>query len=316
MSPRTRTASGADGTRIAWSSRGSGSPPVVLTDGIGCAGFVWTRLAPELERGRRVLHWNYRGHGLSAAPRDVERATVDDAVRDLLAVLDSAGEERAVLAGHSMGVQVVLEAHRRAPERVAGLVLVCGAPGRVLDTFHDSPLLKTAFPYVRTAVERWPTIARAAFRALVTTDVAIEYALAFEVNRALIHRDDLVRYFGDLSRVDPALFVRLLESAAQHDAAPHLREIRVPTLVVAGERDSFTPMRLSIRMHEAIAGSELLVLPGGTHVGPLEHPDLVADRVRAFLDARVPVPRATRRPRRRTSRPPKAATRKPRRRAR
>ncbi len=310
MSPRTRSASGADGTRIAWSTRGSGSPPIVLTDGIGCAGFIWTRLAPELERDRRVLHWNYRGHGRSSAPRDVDRATVDDAVRDLFAVLDSAGEERAVLAGHSMGVQVVLEAHRRAPQRIAGLVLVCGAPGRVLDTFHDSPLLKKAFPYVRVAVDRWPALARAAFRALVTTDVAIEYALAFEVNRALVNRDDLVRYFEDLSRVDPTLFVRLLESAAQHDAVAHLPEIRVPTLVVAGERDSFTPMRLSIRMHEAIAGSDLLVLPGGTHVGPLEHPRLVADRVRAFLEARVPVARAARRRSRRTSRRPRTAPRK------
>jgi len=289
-----RHAVAPDGTRLAWSSTGAGAPPVVLTDGIGCAGFIWSRLGPALARGRRVLHWNYRGHGTSDSPQDPARSTVQDCVTDLFAVLDAAGEERAVLAGHSMGVQVVLEAHRRAPGRVAALVLLCGAPGRLLDTFHDTHVLRTALPWVRIAFDRWPELARGAFRALVSADVAIDYALAFEVNRTLVEREDLVPYFRDLSRVNPALFVRLLASASEHDATDHLREIRVPTLVVAGAHDGFTPLHLSTEMHEAIAGSELLVLPGGTHVGPLEHPDLVEARVTAFLEAHVPVSRPAR----------------------
>jgi pimeloyl-ACP methyl ester carboxylesterase len=120
------------------------------------------------------------------------------------------------------------------------------------------------------------------------------------VNRALVRREDLLPYFSDLSRIEPGLFVRLLASAGEHDTMDHLSAIRVPTLVVAGEHDSFTPMHLSAAMHERIAGSELLVLPGGTHVGPLEHPELLQERVRAFLAAHAPVAPAParRRPRR------------------
>jgi pimeloyl-ACP methyl ester carboxylesterase len=287
-----RHAVAPDGTRIAWSSSGAGAPPILLTDGIGCAGYIWRRLHPALARERRVLHWNYRGHGESGPPADPARATLSDCVTDLLTVLDAAGEERAVLAGHSMGVQVVLEAHRRAPERVAALLLVCGAPGRVLDTFHDSTVLRSVLPYARAAVDRWPGLVRAGFRALVTADVAVEYALHFEVNRALVRRRDLLPYFSDLSRIEPGLFVRLLASAGEHDTMDHLTEVRVPTLVVAGEHDSFTPMHLSLAMHGRIAGSELLVLPGGTHVGPLEHPELLQERIRAFLAAHAPIARA------------------------
>ncbi len=287
-------AAAPDGTRIAWTSRGRGAPPVLLVDGIGCAGYIWRRLAPELARTRRVLHWNYRGHGLSEPPQDLRDATVEACVDDLLAVLDAAGEERAVLAGHSMGVQVALEAHRRAPERVAGLLLVCGAPGKLLDDFHDSGLLRVAFPYARAFFERWPIAASAAFRTVVRSEIAMEYALAFEVDRNRIRPRDLRRYFDDLSNVDPGVFVRLLESAESHSATAHLPHVRVPTLVVAGERDGFTPMRLSIRMHEAIRGSELLVLPGGTHAGPIEQPELLSRRVRAFLGAHFPVRRARR----------------------
>jgi pimeloyl-ACP methyl ester carboxylesterase len=279
-------ATGRDGTRIAWSEAGNGSPPIVLTDGIGCAGFVWRHLEPELARTHRVVHWNYRGHGRSEPPRDPERVTVGDCVDDLLSVLDAAGIERAILAGHSMGVQVCLEAHRRDPSLVAGLLLVCGSYGRPIDTFHDSPALKIALPFARAAVERWPGLARLAFRMVVPTEVALQYALAFEVDRRFVPREDVERYLADLAAIDPLLFVHMLTAASGHDAYDHLSRVDVPTLVVAGEKDTFTPMWLSVRMQAAIPGSELFVLPGGTHVGPLEHPELVALGVQTFLRER------------------------------
>ncbi|HET9598898.1 MAG TPA: alpha/beta hydrolase [Anaeromyxobacteraceae bacterium] len=58
-------------------------------------------------------------------------------------------------------------------------------------------------------------------------------------------------------------------------ASDHLPSVRVPTLVVAGEKDTWTPFPNSVRMPEEIEGSDLLVLPAGTHTGPLEHPELV-----------------------------------------
>jgi pimeloyl-ACP methyl ester carboxylesterase len=299
-------AAGRDGTRLYWTSTGAGAPAVVLLDGVGCAGYVWRHLAPALAAERRVIHWNYRAHGRSDAPVDPFRLTLDDCVDDLLSVLDAAGEAGAVLAGHSMGVQVAVEAHRRAPGRVRGLVLLCGAPGRVIDSFHDSPALRMAFPFARAIVDRYPSAVRSAFRAVLGTELAIEYALAFEVDRKRIDRADLVRYFEDLAAIDPTLFVRLLSSAAAHDGSDHLPQIDVPTLVVAGERDNFTPMRLSLRLHEAIPGSDLLVVPGGTHVAPLEDPDRIMARLSAFLRDRV----GGAAPRRRAAKPKATPTRR------
>ena len=266
---------------------GSGSPAVVLSDGVGCAGFVWRHLGSALAPRYRVIHWNYRGHGRSAIPRDRYRVTLDDCVEDLLAVLDAAGERRAVLAGHSMGVQVVLEAHRRAPDRVAGLLLICGGPGRLLDSFHDSPLLGRLFPYAREAVEAFPGLAKTLLRKVVPTELAYQLGSTLETNRRLIRRADLWPYLEGVAEMDPGLFVRMLASAGAHDAGDHLAKVDVPTLIVAGEDDSWTPMWLSVRMQALIPGSEMVVLPGGTHVGPLEHPALVDRRVVEFLDRRL-----------------------------
>lgn len=302
-----RHATASDGTRLWWTSAGARAPALVLCDGVGCAGYVWRRLLPPLVARHRVLHWNYRGHGRSAAPADPARVTVADCAADLLAVLDAAGEEAAVLVGHSMGVQVALETHRRAPGRVLGLALICGAPGHAIDAFHDSGALRAVFPWARAAVERFPEVARRAFRALLPSELAMEVALTFEVDRARVEREDLVRYFEDLSRIDPGLFVRMLASAAEHDAAPHLPAVAAPTLVVAGERDTFTPLHLSIAMQQAIPECDLLVIPGATHVAPLEHPEAIAARLLAFVEERVA---PARRRRRAPARPRRAGARR------
>ena len=287
MDHEERFTAGLDGTKIWWESSGAGAPAIVLCDGVGCAGYIWGRLGSELARRYRVLHWNYRGHGKSARPVDPERVTLEDAVDDLLAVLDAAGERKVVLAGHSMGVQVILEAYRRAPERIHALLLICGSFGHPLDTFHDSPVLSRIFPVMKEAVLAFPAIARLAFHTLVPTRFALELGRWLEVNRQLLPAEDLRRYLEDLAHVDPEAFVRTLASAGQHDAGDLLSRVAVPSLVVAGEKDGFTPMWLSERMHAAIPGAELLVLPAGTHTGPLEHPELVALRVEKFLAERV-----------------------------
>jgi pimeloyl-ACP methyl ester carboxylesterase len=305
MAARQGQAAGSDGTRLWWRAAGSGPPAVALCDGIACAGFVWKHLEPALARSWRVLRWNYRGHGRSDPPRDPARVTVPDHARDLLAVLDAAGERRAVLAGHSMGVQVALEAHRQAPERVAALLLICGSPGHLLDTFHDSGLLAQVFPYARALVEAFPEVARWAFRHLVPTELAYQLGSRLETNRHLIRREDLYPYLEEVSAMDPRLFVRMLEAASRHDAEDHLSRVDVPTLVVAGERDTWTPFWLSRRMAAAIPGAELLVLPGGTHVGPLEHPELLALRVEKFLRRHFPGGAARPRARRRRAPPPR-----------
>lgn len=308
MARTAHHATAADGTPIYWSSTGRGSPAVVLTDGIGCAGWIWRALRPKLAEDRRVIHWNYRAHGASGAPRSPARMTLVDCAEDLAAVLADAREPRAVIVAHSMGVQVALELHRRHPERVAGLVLALGAPGRLLDAFRDSPAAKLAFPWARDLILRHPELARAAFRTLIPTQFAVDYALQHEVDRTRVDRADMQRYFDDLAQVDPTLFVRLLHSASDHDATPHLPKVRVPTLVIGGEKDTFTPLRLSREMAEAIPGARLLVLRGGTHVGLLEAQELVEREVRAFLAEATPVePAASRaRPRARdTTRRPR-----------
>jgi pimeloyl-ACP methyl ester carboxylesterase len=282
-----------DGAELFVEAEGRGRPAVVLCDGLACDGFAWKYLRPELASRHRVVHWHYRGHGRSPLPPPAAAPSVAQFADDLAAVLDAAGLQQAVVMGHSMGVQLALEMHRRHPERVQALVLVCGSPGHPLDTFHDTTLLRRALPSLRRATERFPRVAAAVTRASVRTGLAMELAMSLEVNAHLLRRADLQPYFTHVERMDPRFFLRVMQAAAEHGAEEHLPAIDIPTLIVAGDRDRFTPTWLSRRMALDIPGAELVLVRGGSHTALLEKPAEVNGAVLDFLERRV---QAKRRP--------------------
>jgi pimeloyl-ACP methyl ester carboxylesterase len=282
----------ADRTPIFFEASGEGpGTPVVLCDGIGCDGYVWRYLRGDLG-SRRVVHWHYRGHGRTPAPRDPSRVAIADLADDLAAVLDETGIETAVIAGHSMGVQVALETYRRHRGRVRGLILACGAPSHPLRTFRGSRVLEDVLPRVQALVQRLPGVFNRMTRSLMPTRLAFELATRLEINRELIEQADFMPYLEGLARMDARLFVSMLGEAGLHSADDLLPEIEVPTLVIAGGRDGFTPPDRSLAMAGAIPGAELLVIEEGSHTAPIERPEIVAPAVREFLrriDASNPV---------------------------
>ncbi|HMR77123.1 MAG TPA: alpha/beta hydrolase, partial [Polyangiaceae bacterium] len=91
------------------------------------------------------------------------------------------------------------------------------------------------------------------------------------------------------AHIDFPMFVRMLEHAGEHSAEDLLPDIDVPVLVIAGDRDSFTPPELSAKMADILPQGELVMLAGGTHVAPLEQNELVTLRIEKFLtEHRIP----------------------------
>lgn len=274
------------GTRLHVAETGMG-PALVLCDGLGCDGFIWKYLAPEFARTHRVIHWHYRGHGRSERPASLSDMTIEGIADDLHEVLRALDVRDAVLAGHSMGVQVILEAALRDAEgRIAGLVPMCGAPGRVLDTFKNSSVGRRVFPWVHALAESQSETFRAGWRMVLRSPVAATFARYAETNPSLVDMEDVVPYLRRLEASDPRVFLAMVAGTQAHDVTERLGEIRVPVLVVASERDTFTPLARSRELAAGVADAELVVLPDATHVGPLEWPEHVALRMRRFFRRR------------------------------
>ena len=284
-----------DGTLIYYNLTGlahrqDGPPPLVLTDGVACDQYIWSYLVGHFARTRTVLRWNLRAHGRSAVPARRDAFSMEDHAKDLRAVLEHAGLPHAVLAGHSMGVQVTLELYRRSPELARSLVLVCGSPGRPIDTFHDGPWLRRAFPALYLGFTRFPTVFGPVWRTLLPSSLAYLVASTGEINAKMLNRDEFMSYLDHASRLDVDLFARMLAAAGDHDASDVLPHVKVPALVVVAERDTFTPMQRGIDMWRRIPDADLLTMPGTGHAAPLELPELLNLRLEKFLAERVDAP--------------------------
>jgi pimeloyl-ACP methyl ester carboxylesterase len=220
---------------------------------------------------------------------DPQRLAIEDLARDLRSVCDHLDVDRPVIAAHSMGVQVALEHYRQSPERVGALILMCGTFGRITTTFHGTNLLDQVLPALIRGTQMFPGLARAVW-GRVPAAVAFRVACAGrELDGERIREEDFRRYWEHSCLMDPDVFLRMLQHAGTHDARGFLSDVRVPTLIVAAEHDTFTPMALAQEMAGSIPEAELEVIEEASHAAPVEQPDRITERIEDFLSSRLGV---------------------------
>lgn len=126
-SARQGTARAPDGVPIAYDVRGQGKVAAVLVHCWACDRSFWKEQVGPLSLRYRVVTLDLGGHGASGGDR--ERFTVAGLGGDVQAVVEALNLEKVVLVGHSLGGPVALDAARRMPGRVLGIVAV--------DSLHD-----------------------------------------------------------------------------------------------------------------------------------------------------------------------------------
>lgn len=280
-----------DGTLIATACWGDKDlPTVVLSNGICCTDTYWTFLQPLLvEKGYRVVFFDYRGHNRSAAPKNPNEVTVPAHARDLWRVADHHDVGKAVLIGHSMGVQTIFEAYRREPERVDGLVALAGPFEYPLDKLYMTPLGAVVLAGLELTWKYSPSAARTLWE-MTGLDTRLMVSIARLMGA--ISRDapqELVtEYFQHVSELDPVLILRMFRGMQMHSARDVLRRCDVPVLQIAGARDMLTPLPIQREMASMLPDVRFEVYEKGSHTLPVDQPTRVDDRVLEFLEELYP----------------------------
>lgn len=255
-----------NGTEIHYDDLGKGVA-IMLVHGHPFDRTMWRPQAEVLvDLGYRVVTADLRGYGESeVVPGVTALATfADDAVK----LLDKLGIEAAAFVGLSMGGQVVMDVAERYPERVAALVLA--------DTFPDSETaeghvvrMETADQLVRDGMEEYAT---AMLPKMISSTTLAQLPDVAEHVRTMM-----------LGASPAGAAAALRGRALRREYISTLLAVRVPTLIIVGDEDEFTPVADAERMHNLVPNSQLVVVQGAGHLPNLERPDEFNDALIWFL---------------------------------
>jgi pimeloyl-ACP methyl ester carboxylesterase len=120
---------------------------------------------------------------------------------------------------------------------------------------------------------------------MVRIPLVVNIAQQKHMSPSMTRKRYIERYLDHLGRMKPTTFLAMLSAASEHSARVYLSELETPTLIIAGEKDTFTPARLSVEMAALLPQAQLEVIRSGTHVTPIEHTVEVNQLIRRWLSA-------------------------------
>ncbi len=257
-----------DGVRIAFQPRGHGFPLVLLA-GQANNHHWWDHVRDDFEiAGRRTVTLDYRGTGDSDKPD--EPYSTEGFARDVVAVLDDLGIERADVYGTSMGGRVAqcLAAHHS--HRVRALVLGCTSPGGRHGLERSNEVRKSLIRGERGATRR------ALLELMYTPGWLADHPGPYNT-------------LGDPDMPPHAQRGHLVASH-RHDAWDALPGITAPTLVLHGGDDLLTPTANAPLLAGRIPGARSVIIPRARHAYFEEFRAVAGPLVLDFLDAVAAAP--------------------------
>lgn len=275
-----------DGVRLWYTTRGHGTPLIVIHGGPGMDHNSLAADLQPLERNHRVVYYDQRGGGRSTL---TGRLSIDDHVRDLEALRRQLGLEKVTLLAHSFGPAIAALYAIRYPDRVDRMIFLGAIPPRKATFFEDYGTAMTARMTEEQRRRQGELQAMFADEAANTVAVCREYwsigtppRVARSLPPSLVRSDfctaspEAIR-FG-MTKTNEATFASL----GDWDWTADLKRVTAPTLIIHGEEDAI-PMQLVEEWATALPNARLVRLPKTAHFPHAERPETVFPAIEEFL---------------------------------
>lgn len=257
-----------NGARIYYEDVGTGPETIVFSHGLLMSGAMFEAQAQALSQRYRCISYDHRGQARSEVTGD--GYDMDSLTDDAAALIRELGAAPCHFVGLSMGGFIGMRLAIRHPELLRSLVL--------MDTSADPEPEQNRGPYRRLAfIGRW-----FGFRPVIKPLMNIMFGKTFLTDPAA--ESVRSRWRSHLMGLDKVGTSRAAHGVIDREGVyDQLGQIETPTLVLVGDEDVATVPAKAERMHAAIAGSKLIVIPGAGHSASIEQPALVTKAIEDFL---------------------------------
>lgn len=240
--------------------------PVIFVHGFPFDHLMWNNQVSAFKSSYFCVTYDIRGLGES--PAGDWQHTIESFVDDLEKIIDELKVDHPVLCGLSMGGYISLRVAERMEEKFRALILC--------DTKSEADNNETK-------------LKRAAGIKRINNEGIQKYIADFVPNcfaKESIEKlgEEYISILGRSMNSDPSgVKGCLLAMAGRTDTTEYLSKIKIPALVLCGEKDTLTTPATMKSMADKIKGSEFAVVPGSGHMSAVENPSFLNERIRSFL---------------------------------
>lgn len=259
------------------------TPVICFCYGLACSKLQWKYQWQYFRKHYRVVYMDYRAHNRSNNPKSAKSVTIEQIAKDLNLLFDELNLKNVHLFGHSLGVNIILEAWRQNPTNIGSLALVCGTPRDPFETMFHHNFIQIVHRLTQKVFRLSPELLNFLWKKQASNRLNIELVKTVGFNRKYASPSDVSEYLQLVSSMQLKYFLHLSENFANYDCCYWLDEINVPTLIVGGDSDLITPLKTQKLMHKLIAGSQMEIVPEGSHCVQMEQKKTVNQILENFL---------------------------------
>ena len=233
---------------------------------------VWEKEIKHFsKKGFATIALDLRGHGLSGRPKSKSSYTMESFAKDIKAIILALDIKHPILIGHSFGGMILLKFEELFPKSARCLIFV--------DTTYENPLKDLPIikylnltPFTRYLLDH------------ILEHKHLQKKLFREIDFSILKtHSDLYCWIKGAKNTSLDSLLLCLKDMLDFNERSILSKTTIPCLIIEGEKDHKTPLKVAKYMQKKIPGSDLAVIRGATHDTNIRNPRQVNRVIEAFL---------------------------------
>jgi len=257
-------------------------PLIVFNYGLVCNFTHYGKQLPFFDQaGYPVVIHHYRSHFNSSG--SVESFNFKNCAHDINKLINFLGFKKAMMLGHSMGVNVTLEFAREYPDSLSAMALMSGSVSSPKNIMFNSAIMAKIIPYIESFARDYPDFYYKFWTKSYLNPIMKKIVHIGGFNTELVSEGFVELYMKRIGELPPELFYHLMNLMHDHDIKNDLKKIKTRALVISGDKDKVIPFPFQLELKNQLPHSEFYIIKNGSHVPQLDYPEELNERLDYFF---------------------------------